>query len=175
MVSLPDDRAAAGPIVLQKTSPGGNRSVQDQGTYSPDTTERWMGSTAVDNAGNLAVGFSTSSTSVFPSIAYAGRLATDPPGVLAQGEATMFAGTGVQLGTSNRWGDYSAMCLDPADDATFWYTNEYYNTSPVTGFAWKTKIGAFKFTVLRRSRRERLMERLPLAIRARRLRTPWFR
>jgi hypothetical protein len=138
-------RAATRYYVLQKTSPGGNWSVQDQGTYSPDTTERWMGSTAVDNAGNLAVGFSTSSTSVFPSITYAGRLATDPPGMLAQGEATMFAGTGVQFVTSNRWGDYSAMCLDPADDSTFWYTNEYYNTSPVTGFAWKTKIGAFKF------------------------------
>ena len=77
-------RAATRYYVLQKTSPGGNWSVQDQGTYSPDTTERWMGSTAVDNAGNLAVGYSTSSTSVFPSIAYAGRLATDPPGTLAK-------------------------------------------------------------------------------------------
>src|SRR5882724_8444769 len=138
-------RAATRYYILQKTSPGGNWSVQDQGTFSPDTTERWMGSTGVDNAGNLAVGYSTSSTSVFPSIAYAGRLATDPPGTLGQGEATMFAGTGVQLDTVNRWGDYTAMCLDPADDATFWYTNQYYNTSPVTGFAWKTKIGAFKF------------------------------
>ena len=129
--------------VLQKTSPGGNWSVQDQGTYSPDTTERWMGSSVVDNAGNLAVGYSTSSLSVFPSIAYAGRLLGDPPGMLAQGEATMFAGTGVQQLTGNRWGDYTAMCLDPADDATFWYTNEYYN--PTGQFLWKTKIGAFKF------------------------------
>ena len=138
-------RAGTRYYILQKTSAGGNWSVQDQGTYSPDTTERWMGSSVVDNAGNLAVGYSTSSTTVFPSIAYAGRLATDPPGMLSQGEATMFAGTGVQLGTSNRWGDYTAMCLDPSDDATFWFTNEYYNTSPTTGFAWKTKIGAFKF------------------------------
>ncbi len=138
-------RAATRYYVLQKTSPGGNWSVQDQGTYSPNTTERWMGSSTVDHEGNLAVGYSTSSTSVFPSIAYAGRLATDPPGMLSQGEATMFAGTGVQLGTSNRWGDYTAMTLDPTDDSTFWYTNEYYNTSPTTGFAWKTKIGAFKF------------------------------
>ena len=138
-------RAAPRYYILQKTSPGGSWSVQDQGTFSPDSTERWMGSTAVDNAGNLAVGYSTSSTSVFPSIAYAGRLLTDPPGTLAQGEATMFAGTGVQLGTSNRWGDYTNMSLDPADDATFWYTNQYYNTSPAGGFAWKTKIGAFKF------------------------------
>jgi len=136
-------RAATRYYVLQKTSPSGNWSVQDQGTFSPDPTERWMGSTAVDNAGNLAVGYSTSSSSVFPSIAYAGRLATDPPGTLGQGEATMFAGTGVQLDTVNRWGDYTAMCLDPADDATFWYTNQYYNTNAT--FGWKTKIGAFKF------------------------------
>ena len=129
--------------VLQKTSPGGNWSIQDQGTYSPDTTERWMGSSVVDNAGNLAVGYSTSSTTVFPSIAYAGRLLGDPPGMLSQGEATMFAGTGVQQATVNRWGDYTAMCLDPSDDATIWYTNEYYST---TGqFLWKTKVGAFKF------------------------------
>jgi len=136
-------RAATRYYILQKTSPSGSWSVQDQGTYSPDTTERWMGSTAVDNAGNLAVGYSTSSTSVFPSIAYAGRLLADPPGTLAQGEATMFAGTGVQQLTSNRWGDYTNMSLDPADDATFWYTNQYYST---TGqFLWRTKIGAFKF------------------------------
>src|SRR5215831_9853262 len=136
-------RAAPRYYILQKTSPGGSWSVQDQGTFSPDSTERWMGSTAVDNAGNLAVGYSTSSTSVFPSIAYAGRLLTDPPGTLAQGEATMFAGTGVQQLTGNRWGDYTNMSLDPADDATFWYTNQYYST---TGqFLWRTKIGAFKF------------------------------
>ncbi|MDQ3198984.1 MAG: carboxypeptidase-like regulatory domain-containing protein, partial [Verrucomicrobiota bacterium] len=136
-------RAGTRYYILEKTSAGGNWSVQDQGTYSPDTTERWMGSSAVDNAGNLAVGYSTSSLSVFPSIAYAGRLLTDPPGMLSQGEATMFAGTGVQLETGNRWGDYTAMCLDPVDDATFWFTNEYYNTNAT--FAWKTKIGSFKF------------------------------
>jgi hypothetical protein len=136
-------RAATRYYILEKTSSGGSWSVQDQGTFSPDTTERWMGSTAVDNAGNLAVGYSTSSTSVFPSIAYAGRLLSDPPGTLAQGEATMFPGTAVQQLTSNRWGDYTNMSLDPADDATFWYTNQYYST---TGqFLWRTKIGAFKF------------------------------
>src|SRR6266496_2847385 len=141
--TIAEYRAATRWYVLEKTSPGGNWSVQDQGTYSPDTTERWMGSSVVDNAGNLAVGYSTSSISVFPSITYAGRLLGDPPGVLAQGEATMFAGTGVQLDTVSRWGDYTAMCLDPADDATFWYTNQYYNTN--ASFGWKTKIGAFKF------------------------------
>jgi hypothetical protein len=138
-------KAATRYYVLQQTTPGGAITVQDQGTFSPDSTERWMGSTSFDNAGNLAVGYSTSSTTVFPSIAYAGRLLNDPPGTLAQGEATMFAGTGVQLGTQNRWGDYSNMSTDPSDDATFWYTNEYYSTSPAAGFAWQTRVGKFKF------------------------------
>ena len=91
--TIAEYRAATRWYVLQKTSPAGPWSVQDQGTYSPDSTERWMGSSVVDNAGNLAVGYSTSSLSVFPSITYAGRLLGDPPGMLAQGEATMFAGS----------------------------------------------------------------------------------
>lgn len=136
-------RAATRHYVLQRTTPGGPWSVLDQGTFSPDTTERWMGSTALDAAGNLAVGYSTSSTTIFPSIAYAGRLATDPANTLAQGEATMFAGTGVQQVTGNRWGDYTAMCLDPVDDSTFWYCNQYYSVSGQ--FLWRTRIGAFKF------------------------------
>ena len=70
-------------------------------------------------------------------------MATDPPGVLAQGEATLFAGTGSQTGTANRWGDYSDLTIDPIDDCTFWYTQEYYSTT--SSFNWRTRIGNFKF------------------------------
>ncbi|MEP6810571.1 MAG: dockerin type I domain-containing protein, partial [Chthoniobacterales bacterium] len=135
-------KAATRYYILRKTSSGAPYAVFDQATFSPDANERWMGSTAVDNAGNLAVGYSISSTSVFPSIAYAGRLATDPPNTLS-GEQTMFAGTGSQLATTNRWGDYSSMSLDPSDDATFWYTTEYYTTSGAS--LWHTRVGNFKF------------------------------
>ncbi|MFZ1220593.1 MAG: carboxypeptidase-like regulatory domain-containing protein, partial [Chthoniobacterales bacterium] len=138
-------KAATRYYILQKTTPGGAYSVLDQATFSPDTVERWMGSTATDNAGNLAVGYSISNTSVFPGIGYAGRLLSDPPNTLS-GEQVMFNGTGVQIGTSNRWGDYSNMSLDPTDDASFWYTQEYYATSPAAGFAWQTRVGTFKFT-----------------------------
>jgi len=131
--------------ILQKNSPGGALTVPEQATFSPDTNERWMGSTAIDNAGNLAVGYSLSSTTVFPSLAYAGRLAGDPPNGLGQGEATMFTGTGAQLGSGNRWGDYTALQIDPTDDATFWYVNEYYAMSTAGGFDWHTRIGKFKF------------------------------
>src|SRR5207248_2333385 len=94
----------AGVRYYQLTRGGGPFTIAEQATYAPaDGLSRWMGSAATDNQGNLAVGFSTSSTTAFPSIAYAGRLASDPPGGLFQGENTLVAGTGVQTG-SNRWG-----------------------------------------------------------------------
>ena len=121
----------------------GAPTVFQEGTYQPDTVWRWMGSAAMDTAGNLAVGFSASSAAINPQLRYAGRLATDPPGVLTQGESHLFDGTGSQTGTGSRWGDYSDLTVDPVDDCTFWYTNEYYATTG--GFGWKTRIGNFKF------------------------------
>ena len=100
---------------FRKTTPAGPFTVPEQATFSPDANERWMGSVAMDNAGNIAVGYSLASTTVFPSLTYAGRLAGDAPNGLFQGEATMFTGTGAQIGTSNRWGDYSSLQVDPAD------------------------------------------------------------
>lgn len=115
-----------------------------QGVWSNggDGRYRWVPSLAVDRLGDMAVGYSVSDgTSTFPSIRYAGRLASDPAGTLGQGEATLFAGSGAQTGL-NRWGDYTAMTIDPTDDCTFWYVNEYY---PTTGQSWKTRIGSFTF------------------------------
>jgi subtilisin-like proprotein convertase family protein len=118
-------------------------TVYQESTYQPDSTWRWMGSIAMDSAGNMALGFSASSASINPQIRYAARLAGDPLNTLGQGETTMIAGTGSQgSGNGNRWGDYSAMTVDPVDDHTFWYTNEYYATS---GAAWQTRIGNFRF------------------------------
>lgn len=132
--------------VLQRTTgaPTADRiTVQDQGTFSPDVNERWMGSSALDHLGNLAVGYSiVNGVNLFPSIAYAGRLATDAAGTLS-GEQMMFTGSGVQQASGNRWGDYTNMSLDPSDDATFWYTNEYIQTTGT--FNWQTRIGRFKF------------------------------
>ena len=118
-------------------------SVFQESTYQPDATWRWMGSAAMDQQGNIAVGYSASSGSIFPQIRYAGRLATDPLNTLAQGESTLFAGTGSQTGTSSRWGDYSDITVDPIDNCTFWYTTEYYAST--TSFNWRTRIGSFKF------------------------------
>jgi hypothetical protein len=126
---------------------GGGWTVHEQGTFSPDTDSRWMGSAATDNGGNLAVGYSVASTATFPSIRYAGRLASDPPGSLAQGEQTLVAGSGVQTSAGSRWGDYSMMAVDPADDCTFWYTTEYYTAASqaTSTVGWLTRIGSFRF------------------------------
>jgi hypothetical protein len=117
-------------------------TVYQQSTYQPDTTWRWMGSAAMDGQGNLAIGFSASSSSIKPQLRYAGRLATDPINTLAQGEAHLYDGAGSQTGSGNRWGDYSSLTIDPVDDATFWYTNEYYSST--TSYNWRTRIGSFK-------------------------------
>ncbi|PYX89958.1 MAG: hypothetical protein DMG68_03430 [Acidobacteria bacterium] len=117
-------------------------TVYQESTYQPDTTWRWMGSVAMDGQGNMALGFSASSTAIKPQLRYAGRLATDPLNVLGQGEAHLFDGTGSQSGTGNRWGDYASLTVDPVDDSTFWFTSEYYSTTAT--FSWRTRIGSFK-------------------------------
>ncbi len=118
-------------------------SLGQQGTYAPDSDNRWMGSAALDASGDIAVGYSVSSSSTFPSIRVAGRLAGDPAGQLAQGESTLIAGGGSQTNTQSRWGDYSAMQVDPNDGCTFWFTSEYMPTT--SNADWHTRIGSFKF------------------------------
>src|ERR1051326_3275286 len=106
-------------------SPASTPTVFQSGTYAPDASFRWMGSIAQDQSGDMAMGFSISSSSTHPGISYTGRLASDPAGTMAQGETSVIVGAGSQTGTLTRWGDYSAMQVDPSDGCTFWYTNEY--------------------------------------------------
>lgn len=119
----------------------GTPTLYQQGTYQPDLLHRWMPSLAVDRDGNMAIGYSVSSSDIYPSIRYAGRLAGETPGMLTQSEGEIIEGTGSQS-ISNRWGDYTAMAVDPVDDCTFWYTNEYYLVAE-TG--WHTRIASFKY------------------------------
>ena len=123
---------------------GGAWSIYQQGTFAPsDGLYRWMGSLAMDHMGNTALGYSVASSSLYPSVRYAGRLADDPLDQMPQAEVTLVTGSGSQTSSYHRWGDYSMMGLDPEDDCTFWYTQEYY---PATSSAhWYTRIGAFKF------------------------------
>jgi len=124
-------------------SPATTATIFKQGTFAPDSAFRWMGSMAFDGSGNMGMGFTTSSSSVNPSLRYTGRLTTDALGTMGQGEGTIVAGTGSQIGNLTRWGDYSSMNIDPTDDCTFWYTGEYMGASG--SFNWHTRVGAFRF------------------------------
>jgi hypothetical protein len=117
-------------------------SVFQQGTFSPDSNNRWMGSIAMDKVGDIAVGYSVSSSSLFPDIRFTGRVPTDPAGTL-EAENVILSGAGSQTGNLHRWGDYSAMSVDPGDDCTFFYTTEYLKVSG--SFNWSTHIASFKF------------------------------
>jgi hypothetical protein len=133
-------------------------SVYQQGTYSPDSVNRWMGSAAMDRDGNIAIGYSVvDGVSVYPGIRYTGRLAGDPLGEMTLAEETIINGTGVQTTTNSRWGDYTSLNVDPTDDCTFWYVNEYYQVSglplplpppplppPGTTAPWQTRIASFR-------------------------------
>jgi len=118
-------------------------TLYQQGTFAPDSTYRWMGSAAMDQAGDIAVGYSASSSSLFPAIRYTGRTPSDALGTMRT-ETSLLGGAGSQSGGLSRWGDYTALRIDPSDDCTFWYTNQY---QPSNGsFNWATFIGTFKFT-----------------------------
>ena len=122
-------------------NPAGTASIFQQGTYAPDSTNRWMGSVAMDQAGDIGLGYSVSSSTVNPGIRYTGRLVGDALGTMPQGEGTILTGSGHQT-TFSRWGDYADMTVDPADDCTFWFTTEYNNSNAL---AWSTRIASFKF------------------------------
>lgn len=113
--------------------------LYQQGTFSPDANNRFMGSIAMDKSGNIAVGFSESSSSLYPSISFAARTPSDPLGTFSLSQR-LVTGTGSQVGLT-RWGDYSSMTIDPVDDCTFWYTNEYLQTTGA--FNWSTFINHF--------------------------------
>jgi hypothetical protein len=126
-----------------------NPNMAQAATWDPDGANviyRFMPSLAVDRAGDMALGYSTSSSTTKPAIKYAGRLSTDPVNTFSQTEQLLIQGAGTQTGNCGgspciRWGDYSAMSLDP-DGCTFWYTNEYYAADGLNDL---TRIGSFSF------------------------------
>jgi hypothetical protein len=130
------DRAGVRWFELRKTS--GNWFLHQQGTYAPGNVHRWMGAIAMDRQGNMALGYNVSSSSIYPGLRYVGRLATDTAGTMPQGETTIVNGSASN--GSHRYGDYSSMNVDPADDCTFWFTGQWNNASQ-----WSTRIAKFKF------------------------------
>jgi hypothetical protein len=128
---------------LRSTDGQTSWSNEQDGTYAPDDgIERWMGSIAQDSEGNMALGYSATSDSLMPSVRYTSRMAGDGAGTMPGGEVSCHEGTGVQTASSNRWGDYSSMSVDPVDDCTFWFTTEYYETTG--SFNFNTRICSFR-------------------------------
>jgi len=127
---------------LRKTT--GAWSIYQQSTYSPDTRSRWMGSIALDTAGNIAMGYSISSSTMYPAIRYTARMKNDALNTMTMTEKGIFNGTGSNTANDGngtcRWGDYSAISVDPSASSTFWYTQEYITTN---GSNWHTRIASF--------------------------------
>jgi len=120
---------------------GGPYTLFQEGTVSPDNTNRWMSSIAMDGSGNIALGYNVvnAATATFPGLRYTGRVSTDPPGTMAA-EQLIIAGSASN--GSNRYGDYSSLNVDPVNECTFWWTGEY---NPAT--QWSTRIATFTFPV----------------------------
>ena len=121
--------------------PNGRPSVFQQGTVQNGALSLWMGSVAMDKHGDIAAGFSESSKATHPAIAFAGRVSTDPLGTM-ESPKLIWQGKGSQVKV-NRWGDYTSLAIDPSDDCTFWYVDQYMPSNGAFNF--QTRIASFKF------------------------------
>jgi hypothetical protein len=128
-------------------NPGSTPLVYQQGTYAPDSNYRWMGSIAMDGMGDIALGYSVSTTAAYPAVRYTGRVPSDPPGTM-ETEAAIFDGSGNQS-DSDRWGDYTSMSVDPVDDCTMWYTGQYLAATGSEN--WATRLFSFRFPACRQA------------------------
>jgi len=133
-----------GPRWYEFRAPKGSTTLTDyqEGTFGSDGNYRWMGSLAMDHSGDILMGYSETSSSMYPSIYYTGRVPSDSSGTM-ETEAEIVAGSGAQTDTSDRWGDYSNMVPDPSDDCTLWYTQEFYASTG--SFNWSTQLASLKF------------------------------
>jgi hypothetical protein len=133
--------APAGIRWYEIRDPNGTPAVFQQSTFTDGDRSVWMASIAMDQVGDIGLGFSQSSSGIHPGIAFTGRVPSDPLNTMAS-PAQIVAGKGSQIGI-NRWGDYSGLAIDPVDDCTFWYVNQYYLTN--SGFDFSTRVASFKF------------------------------
>jgi hypothetical protein len=122
--------------------------VADQGDIGGEDigSNVWTsyGSLAVDPAGNMAVGFSAVGAGMFAGSYYTVRAASDPPGTVRGARAIALGQDFFDFGTVSRWGDYSAIALDPADNASFWAYNLYATPRGLTNTGrYGTRWGAF--------------------------------
>ncbi len=149
-VKTPDGRIGVRWYEVRIPKNGAAPTLAQQGTYAPDDVPtnqlwRWMGSIASDRNGDIAIGYSASGPNDYPSVRYTGRALGDPAGQMTQAEQVAYTGTGPQTEAEGRWGDYSDLTVDPSDDCTFWYTQEYLADDFFVIGTWRTRVVSFKF------------------------------
>lgn len=135
---------------------GGGWGTFQEGTVAPDADHRWMGAISMNGNGDIALMYNVTGTGTSPSVRYTGRLASDPLGTMPRGDNALPGATGTGFidfrpctdnagnptnSNCQRWGDYSAMSVDPVDDTTFWFTGMYTEAGGSTD----TRIGAVAF------------------------------
>lgn len=144
--SVMTSKAASGERWYEIRDPDGKPKVYQQGTFTHGGNSLWMGSIGMDKEGDIAFGYSESnSTTLHPSIAFTGRVPTDPLNTM-ESPATIFIAKGSAT-DAKRWGDYSSMVVDPSDDCTFWYVNQYIpKTGPKNAITFHTRLASLKFS-----------------------------
>lgn len=149
--SVMTSKAASGERWYEIRDPNGKPKVFQQGTFTSGGNSLWMGSVDMDKEGDIALAYSESNaTTLHPSLAFTGRVPTDPLNTM-ESPATIFIAKGSATGGAkngaNRWGDYSSMAIDPSDDCTFWYVNQYipktFANNPLT---FHTRLASLKFS-----------------------------
>jgi hypothetical protein len=128
---------------LGQTISSATPTVFQQGTFAPTADFRWMGSAAMDKTGGIGIGYNVSSSALKPSIRYTGRGPADAAGTMGI-ETNILTGTGSQLSTLARWGDYSTLSVDPVDGCTMVFTTEFLSADGT--FNWNTHISSFKLS-----------------------------
>lgn len=121
--------------VVDSTSPFGLLTVADQGEIGGEDIApgayTYFPAIALNRNGSAAFGFSASAPSIYAGAFVAVRGPHDPSGTVRNPE-TVADGVAPYLrtfgGPRNRWGDYSGISVDPANDDTFWVFNEYADT-----------------------------------------------
>lgn len=143
--SVMTNKAASGERWYEIRNPNGTPKVFQQGTFTHGGDSLWMGSIDMDKAGDMALGYSKSNaTTLHPSLGFTGRVPTDPLNTM-EGSALIFVAKGSAT-DANRWGDYSSMVIDPVDDCTFWYVNQYIpKTMPKNAITFHTRVASLKF------------------------------
>ncbi|QYJ97113.1 carboxypeptidase regulatory-like domain-containing protein [Shewanella alkalitolerans] len=124
---------------------GAGAEIFQQGSYAPDVNHRWLASMAMDASGNIGMGFAISGEEMLPSVRYTGRLNGDPLGQISLAEQVLVDAEAAQVNSfDGHYGKRSMMTIDPTDDCSFWYTQEYGADHDFESM-WATRIGKFSF------------------------------